>query len=159
MSTSEQFETEGLSVLKQSSPPRFASEMVFLVKSAEHENAHLMPVPHASFGEGFVANSGRPALRPGLDSEEYVPQADEWRFLARFDVLPDGDRPAEVVWSPDEVPQRWMDTLSQDLVLVSDKPVDHRVTVYAVVEVGKTVTVRQRVSFIPRCCCGGVICV
>lgn len=169
--TNEQFESEGITVLERSRPPRFASRKVLLIKSAEHENAHLMPTPHASFGRPFASNIEMSVPRPGrdvrpgrdggnlgLDDGDLSGQLEHWRFLARFEVLPNGDRTGEVVWSPAQVPQWWMNVLEQNLALASDEPGDHRVgdhrvTVYAVVEVGKIVTVRQRMSFLPRCCC------
>ena len=157
------FAAEGTKVLNQSSPPGIGPEKVFLVQGAEHPRTETwMPPPHASFGDGFESGRGSLVSRefPTRDEGDGVsrPESDAtWRFLARFDVRETGARTAEVLWTEKDVDSAWLSTLKDAMELSGSG--QHRVVVYALVEVGGTVRVAQRTSFMPKCCCGEVLCI
>ncbi len=160
--TSGDFAAEGARVLNRSAPPGLGPETVFLLQGAEHPRTEdWAPPPLATFEDGFRSGRGFAprAARPTRDEGDGpVGEIDDetWRFLARFDVRESGEREAEILWAEGAVDEVWLSTLRNTLELAGD--VHHRVVVYALVEVDVTVRVGQRISVMPQCCCGEVLC-
>ena len=154
------FATEGTKVLNQSSPPNIGPEKVFLLQAAEHPRTETwMPAPHASFGDGFDSGLVRVLEHQGLDEGAGftgMGSEDVWHFLVRLDARETGVRTANVLWAEGAVEDAWLATIKNTMTLSRDG--QHRVVVYALVEVGDTVQVVQSMASMPKCCCGWLLC-
>lgn len=157
---------EAIEAVEASTPYRKISpERVLAIRVARHQPDYPSPPPAINF-DG-------PILLPSAPFQERILARDEslvegpadlarttWSFAVELD---DRDalgleRQAKVLWSERPVLAGWLDRLQASMSIQSDD--QHRVLVYAVVEVDRDeLRVRQSVSVRPQCCCGGLICV
>lgn len=91
--------------------------------------------------------------------EPITPSEGPWRFAVALDIrdpLRLG-REVEILWSQHAIPAAWLDRLLASVKISGNH--EHRVIVYAVVEVtGPTMRVQQSAAVVPRCCCNGQLC-
>lgn len=153
--------SEAIEVVRRSTPhSTIAPGRVLAIKVARHQRAvsPLKPV-EPSFGAPLLLPDSVAPVQAGGEGGEST-----WRFAAEFDVR-DAlglSRESRVLWAERHVPELWLQALTRSLEL-SGNPLEHRLLVYAVVEVragdGATqVRVEQYRPVVPQCCCGSWIC-
>ena len=157
---------ETIEAVEASTPYRKISpERVLAIKVARHRPDYPSPPPAINFDGPIYLPSGPSRERVLTRDESLVERpADRgrttWRFAVELDVR-DAlglERQAKVLWSEHPVLPGWLDSLQDSMSIQSDD--QHRVLVYAVVEVDRDeLRVQQFVPLRPQCCCGGLICV
>ncbi len=147
---------------------RYRPERVLLLKVARHRSGSSQALqPRVDVGGPVFLRRSRPDRR-GVATPDDPPvsplaepervadgAADGWRFAVEFDVR-DAlglERTSQVLWSEHDVPQGWLDRLVNSITVEFDSR-QHRVLVYAVVEVeDAALTIRQHATVVPQCCC------
>ena len=161
---------EALDAVETRTPHRRVSpQRVLAVKVARHQPSSPLPAAEVRFhGPLYLTEEANSRDRRPLRTPDEPPLVDReestktWSFAVELDVR-DAlglDRQSRVLWSEHSVSQDSLDRLYDSMAISFGGNDQHRVLVYAVVEVQQgELLVRTTAVVRPQCCCNGWFCV